>query len=179
MTQENKELLLKEQSDAMMKAMNDVGYEWDGEKKELKKLYLAPDKNPNSKTIAEYLYKEKGYPISLNGDIPTYEEVVKHVQAYNDYKMRQKACDSLGVVDEEPNLKSILHDASEEPTYKHGILYQDKLGIVYFTTKSDAIALYGNWETFVEVTLMTRWAYVSDLFPKQIGNSKQEKGDEK
>ena len=53
------------------------------------------DKNPDSKIIAEYLYKEKGYPISLNGDIPTYEEVVKHVQAYNNYKMRQKACDGL------------------------------------------------------------------------------------
>ena len=44
------------------------------------------DKNLNSKTIAEYLYKEKGYPISLNRDIPTYEEVVKHIQAYNNYK---------------------------------------------------------------------------------------------
>ena len=61
------------------------------------------DKNPNSKTIAEYLYKEKGYPISLNGDIPTYEEVVKHVQAYNNYKMRQKTCDGLGAADAEPN----------------------------------------------------------------------------
>ena len=28
----------KEQRDALMKAMNDAGYEWDGEKKELKKL---------------------------------------------------------------------------------------------------------------------------------------------
>ena len=73
------------------------------------------DKNPNSKTIAEYLYKEKGYPISLNGDIPTYEEVVKHVQAYNNYKMRQKACDGLGVTDAESNLKSLWHDANEEP----------------------------------------------------------------
>ena len=36
------------------------------------------DKNPNSKTIAEYLYKEKGYPISL-----------KDVQDYNAYKEKQ------------------------------------------------------------------------------------------
>lgn len=76
------------------------------------------DEHPKSKTIAEYLYKEKGYPISLNGDIPTYEEVVKHVQTYNNYKMRQrieKACDGLGVTDAEPNLESLWHDASEEP----------------------------------------------------------------
>ena len=69
-------------------------------------------------------------------------------------------------LDELNQLKNVYHDASEEPTYKHGILYQDKLGIVYFTTKSDVIALHGNWETFVEVTLMIRWAYIEDLMPK-------------
>ena len=38
------------------------------------------DKNPNPQNIAEYLYKEKGYPISLNGEIPTYEEVMNAVK---------------------------------------------------------------------------------------------------
>lgn len=54
--------------------------------------------NPNSKTIAEYLYKEKGYPISLNGEIPTFEETMKDVQTYNAYKEEQwieKACNWL------------------------------------------------------------------------------------
>lgn len=53
------------------------------------------DKNPNSQYIAEYLYKEKGYPISLNGEIPTFEETMKDVQTYNAYKAKQwleKAC---------------------------------------------------------------------------------------
>lgn len=53
------------------------------------------DKNPNPQNIAEYLYKEKGYPISLNGEIPTFEETMKAVQAYNAYKEKQwieKAC---------------------------------------------------------------------------------------
>ena len=53
------------------------------------------DKNPHSQYIAEYLYKEKGYPISLNGEIPTFEETIKDVQTYNDYKAKQwleKAC---------------------------------------------------------------------------------------
>lgn len=53
------------------------------------------DKNPRPPTIAEYLYKEKGYPISLNGEIPTFEETMKDVQTYNDYKAKQwleKAC---------------------------------------------------------------------------------------
>ena len=47
------------------------------------------DKNPNSKTIAEYLYKEKGYPISLNGDIPTFEVTMKDVRDYNAYKEKK------------------------------------------------------------------------------------------
>lgn len=56
------------------------------------------DKNHNPQNIAEYLYKEKGYPISLNGDIPTFEETMKTVQAYNAYKEKQwieKACNWL------------------------------------------------------------------------------------
>ena len=55
-------------------------------------------KNPNSKTIAKYLYKEKGYPISLDGEIPTFEETMKDVQTYNAYKKEQwieKACNWL------------------------------------------------------------------------------------
>ena len=56
------------------------------------------DENPNSKIIAEYLYKEKGYPISLNGEIPTFEETMKDVQTYNAYKAEQwieEACNWL------------------------------------------------------------------------------------
>ena len=47
------------------------------------------DKNPNPQAIVGYLYKEKGYPISLNGEIPTFEETMKDVQVYNDYKKKQ------------------------------------------------------------------------------------------
>ena len=36
----------KEQRDTLMKAINDTGYEWDAEKKELKKLDLVPNKKP-------------------------------------------------------------------------------------------------------------------------------------
>ena len=56
------------------------------------------DKNPNPQNIAEYLYKEKGYPISLNGEIPTFEETMKAVQDYYAYKEKlwiEKACNWL------------------------------------------------------------------------------------
>ena len=36
----------KEQRDTLMKAINDAGYEWDADKKELKKLDLVPNKKP-------------------------------------------------------------------------------------------------------------------------------------
>ena len=42
------------------------------------------DKNPNSKTIAEYLYKEKGYPISLKD--------VREYNAYKEKKLIEIAC---------------------------------------------------------------------------------------
>ena len=42
------------------------------------------DKNPNSKTIAEYLYKEKGYPISLKD--------VRDYNAYKEKKLIEIAC---------------------------------------------------------------------------------------
>ena len=47
------------------------------------------DNNPNSKTIAEYLYKEKDYPISLNEEIPTFEVTMKDVRDYNAYKEKK------------------------------------------------------------------------------------------
>ena len=42
------------------------------------------DKNTNSKTIAEYLYKEKGYPISLKD--------VREYNAYKEKKLIEIAC---------------------------------------------------------------------------------------
>lgn len=125
------------------------------------------DKNPDSKIIAEYLYKEKGYPISLNGDIPTYEEVVKHVQAYNNYKMRQKACDDIESIDAEPNLERLWHDVSEEPNNYEYILFEyisNKNELKYFTqyvTPYDC-NLLKEFEKFGKC----RWAYVKDLLPK-------------
>ena len=58
------------------------------------------DENLNFKTIAEYLYKEKGYSDSLNGYkyITTFKEIMKDVQIYNNYKKDEwieKACNWL------------------------------------------------------------------------------------
>lgn len=123
------------------------------------------DKNPNSKTIAEYLYKEKGYPISLNGDIPTFEETMKDVQTYYAYKNEtkiEKACDGLGTADAEPNLASLWHDASEEPRCDELLLGEDTDGFSIYRWCGQE----DYWETFVNETGLSRWAYIEDLLPK-------------
>ena len=138
------------------------------------------DKNPNSKTIAEYLYKEKGYPISLNGDIPTFEETMKDVQTYYAYKNEtkiEKACDQLGTTNTELNLESLWHDASEKPNKNSVILVQWNIkgnsGYEFYYAESI------NWDRFVEIYGVSIWAYVNDLLPKQFRNPEQLKGGEK
>lgn len=51
--------------------------------------------NPDEQMIAKYLYEKKGYPIDLNGNIPSFEETMKDVEKYNKYKedkFIEKAC---------------------------------------------------------------------------------------
>ena len=62
--------------------------------------------------------------------------------------------------DEHP--KNVWHDASEEPNYNELMLGID----------SDGVSLYkwcgqeDSWKTFVDITELIHWAYISDLFPK-------------
>ena len=139
------------------------------------------DEHPKSKTIAEYLYKEKGYPISLNGDIPTYKEVMNRLQAYNNYKMRQrieKACDGLGVTDAEPNLESLWHDASEEPKDRsHILIYYKYMGDMEFKSYHLNYQCDFKWSELVNIFEVECWAYISDLLPKQLRKSEQVKGE--
>ena len=87
------------------------------------------DKNPNPQNIAEYLYKEKGYPISLNGEIPTFEETMKDVQTYNDYKAKQwlekqSEQESSQINEQKPTNKI-------EPKFKVGDWVVDNCGYVW------------------------------------------------
>ena len=134
------------------------------------------NEHPKSYTIAEYLYKEKGYPISLNGDIPTFEEVVKDIQAYNNYKMRQKACDGLGVTYAEPNLASLWHNANDAPQGDNWkILCVDNFDLFWVMSKDSW--LYSKWDEYVEIESVKMWAYIDDLLSKQFKKSEQVKGE--
>lgn len=48
------------------------------------------DENPDERMIAKYLYEKKGYPIDLNGNLPSFEEIMKDVEKYNKYKEKKR-----------------------------------------------------------------------------------------
>lgn len=82
--------------------------------------------------------------------------------------------------DEHLNLESLWHDSSEEPQYDHKIMYQDELNHVWLSTYRKDIEQYKNWwEEYVACNYIVRWAYISDLLPKQFKNTEQPKGGEK
>ena len=69
---------------------------------EKRKIFISgiewADKNPNEQMIAKYLYENKGYPIDLNGNLPSFEETMKDVKLYDEYKKKKlidKACDFI------------------------------------------------------------------------------------
>ena len=75
------------------------------------------------------------------------------------------------------NLNNVWHDASEEPqgdNYK--ILCVDDFDFYWMAKRAGIIGLYNNWEEYTVTEGVKIWAYISDLLPKQLGNSKQEKG---
>ena len=47
------------------------------------------DENPDERMIAKYLYEKKGYPIDLNGHLPSFEETMKDVEQYIKYKEKK------------------------------------------------------------------------------------------
>lgn len=44
------------------------------------------DENPDEKMIAKYLCEKKGYPIDLNGNLPSFDETMKDAEKYLKYK---------------------------------------------------------------------------------------------
>ena len=61
------------------------------------------DENPDEKMIAKYLYEKKGYPIDLNGNLPSFDETMKDAEKYLKYKQDkfiEKACEWLKEQDE-------------------------------------------------------------------------------
>ena len=75
--------------------------------------------------------------------------------------------DGLKIADEHPNLESLWHDASEEPSKAYPIMIEidDDIDPTY-----DVITVDGKdekfWKFLASDRDITRWAYISDLLPK-------------
>ena len=75
--------------------------------------------------------------------------------------------DGLKAADAEPNLKSLWHDAVEEPQGEYEIICLDTLGNVWLTNmKNDMKYHQTGWEECVMCECIVKWAYVKDLLPK-------------
>lgn len=86
----------KEQRDTLMKAMNDAGYEWDAEKKELTKLVVFGCKAPNRfdpKTLKEFdkvLVKENGdyiWRVDIISVPDNYKDIIHYLIGNNDFDL--------------------------------------------------------------------------------------------
>ena len=91
-----------------------------------------------------------------------------HNEDYTEDDIRQAF--ENGALWADRNPVNVWHDASEEPQDDLGkddsvIIYQDKYGNCWFTTKREIVILHINWECFASVNI-SRWAYINDLLPK-------------
>lgn len=79
--------------------------------------------------------------------------------------------------DEHPNIENLWHNASEEPRYEEFLLAEEssEFNVYKLSGQEDN----NSWELLVSAMGIIRWAYISDLLPKQFGNSEQLKGDER
>ena len=84
--------------------------------------------------------------------------------------------------DEHPNLESLWHDASEEPLLEDKeIIFLTEQGVPYISESFGSTFSYmledSYWERYVNLLKISKWAYISDLLPKQLRNTKQLKGE--
>ena len=85
-------------------------------------------------------------------------------ESYFEERWYEVGCiDGLKAADAEPNLKSLWHDASEEPK-KYPILCKDEQNYVW--TEYSLNDYVDGWDEFVDFNEISQWAYISDLLPK-------------
>lgn len=79
--------------------------------------------------------------------------------------------------DRNPDISSLWHDVSENPRPKEWLLIQ--FGEDDYDTHYLNDLYIDMWCAWCKTYNVIRWAYITDLLPKQFGNSEQLKGGEK
>ena len=90
------------------------------------------------------------------------EQIISEAKKYyyDDINCHNAFLHGVEWADEHP--VDVWHDASEEPRHDELMLGID----------SDGVSLYmwceqeDSWDSFVTITELSRWAYISDLLPK-------------
>ena len=70
--------------------------------------------------------------------------------------------------DEHHNLEDLWHDASEEPEGTYSVLCDVLYGTQCIINSNYIDIAYANWKDYTEYIDVARWAYVSDLLPKNL-----------
>lgn len=116
------------------------------------------------------------------------EELQQAAEEWADYyKHAEDLCDYISIrvaykegaawADKHP--KNVWHKADEEPGDKDWkILCEDEEGGCWVEYETQAIWLHNNWKEYTAIEMVVKWAYISDLLPKQFGISEQLKGGE-
>ena len=98
-----------------------------------------------------------------------------HNEDYTEDDVKQAFEKGAMFADNNPDLSSLWHDASEEPKLDQYFLAQ--IGDNAFDTFIMAMDKNKEWRNWCKGINIKRWTYISDLLPKQFGNSKQLKGE--
>ena len=102
------------------------------------------------------------------------------IEAKKYYRNDIKCYDAFlhGVEWVEEQIANVWHDANEKPKLLDQ-WFLAQIGDNAFDTFIMAMDKNKDWREWSKGINIKRWAYISDLLPKQFGNSEQLKGGEK
>lgn len=90
-------------------------------------------------------------------------EAKKHY--YDDINCHNAFLHGVEWADKHP--KNVWHQADEEPQGNNWkILCQDEENGCWVENRTDAIDIHNTWNEYVEIEMVVKWAYISDLLPK-------------
>ena len=111
-------------------------------------------------------YKAMSREEQLQQTAEEWADYYKHAEDLCDYiSIRVAYKEGAAWADEHP--ANVWHDASEEPQGNNWkILCQDEENGCWVENRTDAIDLHNTWNEYVEIEMVVKWAYISDLLPK-------------
>ena len=89
-----------------------------------------------------------------------------HNEDYTEDDIRQAFEKGAMFADNNPDLSSLWHDASEEPKGTYIVLCDGLDNRQWVVDYLHIDMSYANWQDYADAISVCRWAYTSDLLPK-------------